>query len=654
MRLFQKICSLFLLLQILIVPTVFSQTTGNGGSSPWLVLTNEYDTSPFNDTTNVEIYFDGSSYNGYVTSLQFKVAYDGITFDSLYTIKSNLSNDYIMSFNEDKDNNEVLISLVYMGASKVTSFPDTAIVTLKMSNIAVKLLYSNEQNITAFTFGGYSAVGSNSNGTDIAVGTYSHGGAVSIPHRKYSGYVVDYGTNKGIPNLEYQLYRGNSLITTVLGGQPTKTTSNGYYEMVYYEHYYGFINNNTTDFDFLFKTEDIDSDNALSTADAYKQLLYANGKIELNAYQRLASDVNHSHTSTIADSYVMYGYSSGAYTNWSTLGAGGYRDVMFIKPEQIRYLEADSTVNVAGIGLGPLGISPQETNWTYDLNAYNTITTHDVNFYVVIMGDINLTSLGGNLPPNGALKTSPTILYPTQVNTSIIAQLPDQTVSTGDEFLVDLTLNTSEKDVHSFNFELDYDPDVLEFMEASTPYLPNAWQLFFNTDSLGNVKYGGLDASTGNFPIRTDSMETIIQFKFKAKEVTGIGETPIEFGKKNNTGDRNGNDFTTEVIDGKVYLHVVSPVIDEGDFPKGFRLNQNYPNPYNPNTRITFSIINPQRVSLDIYDIHGRFIENVYKGFNNTGTYAVEFNGENLSSGIYLYRLTTERGVETKKLTLIK
>jgi hypothetical protein len=84
--------------------------------------------------------------------------------------------------------------------------------------------------------------------------------------------------------------------------------------MVYYEHYYGAIDNNTTDFDFLFKTEDLDSDNALSTADSYKQLLYANQKISLNAYQRLASDVNHSHTSTIADSYVMYGYSSGAYS----------------------------------------------------------------------------------------------------------------------------------------------------------------------------------------------------------------------------------------------------------------------------------------------------------------------------------------------------
>jgi hypothetical protein len=49
-----------------------------------------------------------------------------------------------------------------------------------LSNIASALLYSNEQNLTAFTFAGYSAVGSNANGTDISVGTHSHGGALKF------------------------------------------------------------------------------------------------------------------------------------------------------------------------------------------------------------------------------------------------------------------------------------------------------------------------------------------------------------------------------------------------------------------------------------------------------------------------------------------
>jgi hypothetical protein len=624
-------------------------TSGNGGSTPWVVLTEEYDTSPFNDTTNVDVYFDGSSYTGYVTSVQFKVAYDGVTFDSLYTIKSNLSNDYVMSYNEDQDNDEVLISIVYIGSSTTTTIPGGSIVTLKLDNVPVKLLYSNEQNITAFTFAGYTAGGSNSNGTDISVGTFSHGGAVKIPHRKFSGYVLDYGTGKGITNLEYQLYRGNSLMTTVLGGQPTKTSSTGYYELVYYEHYYGAITAQT-DFDFLFKTEALDSDAALSTADAYKVLLYANEKIALNAYQRLAADVNHSHTVTIADSYTLYSYNAGAYNNWSNFGAGGYRDVMFIRPENVKYLEGDSTT-VTSVGTGPLGFSPQETNWTYDLNAYNGISDLTENFYVVIMGDVNLTSLGGSSPP---AKSVPNNQYILDISTSILAQLPDQTVTTGDEFYVDLVLDTDDQDVHSFNFELEYDPEVLQFIEATTPYLPNAWQLYFNTDSTGMVSYGGIDASVGNFPIRTDTVETILQFKFKALEVTGIGETPVEFGTKYNTGNRLGDDFNTIVIDGKVYLHVISPVLEPTDFPKGYELEQNYPNPFNPTTTIGFTVVNPQNISIDVFNIHGQHIQNIFNGMVSTGRHEVIFDAAGLPSGIYLYRLTTRNGIQVKKLTLLK
>ena len=140
---------------------------GYRGSTPWVVLADDYDTSPFNDTTDVYIWFDGSSYSGYVTSLQFKIDYDGDTFDSLYTVQSNLPSSYIMSYNEDKSNDEVLFSIVYSGYSTTTSFPDTAIITLKMDHIPAKLVYSNEENITAFTFAGYTAAGSNVNGTDI-------------------------------------------------------------------------------------------------------------------------------------------------------------------------------------------------------------------------------------------------------------------------------------------------------------------------------------------------------------------------------------------------------------------------------------------------------------------------------------------------------
>lgn len=637
---------------MMLSPLVYGQHTGNGGSIAWVVLDSAYHASPFNDTTKVDVWFDGSAYSGNVTSVQFKVAYDGDTFDNVYEVTNNLdTNNWTLSYNDDVTVNTVLVSFVNT-AGQNTTIPDTNFVTIKLKNIHNKLLYTNEQNIVNLTFAGYDAVGSNSNSADIQIGEYSHGGEIKIPHRKFSGYVLDYHTGKGIPNLEYRLQRDNTTVATVLGGQPTKTSNSGYYEMVYYEYFHGYIDPNTTDFDFFFKMEDIDSDASLSTADAYKLLLYANSKETFTAIQTLQGDVNHSHTLTIADAQAKFAYQAGTYTGWGTLGQGGYKDVMIIKPEDIKYLTTHTTTQT-NLGVGPLGFEPQNTNWTYDLNAYNGISDLTENFYVVIMGDVNGTSLGGSVPQQSA-KSVPENTPLVGVDTSILAQLPDKTAVTGDEFKVDLVVNTKGEDVHSFNFQLEYDPNVLEFINASTPYLPNAWMLYFNSDTIGTINYGGMDGSSGNFPIRTDTTETIIQFTFKAINETGVGETPIEFGDKYNTGDRLGDDLPTQVVDGKVYMQVISSIFEDGEFPKGFKLEQNYPNPFNPETVIPFTVISPQRVSLDIYRIDGSFVENVYNKFSSTGNYYVRFNAKYLPSGVYFYRLTTDKGTETKKLILIK
>lgn len=651
-----KYLKLMLLAALGVLPLNVSAqtTTGSGGSVPWLVLTEEYPSSPFNDTTKVQIYYDGSSYNGYATSLQYKIAYDGNALTNIDTIDSDLSSDWFITFNDDTDADQVLVSVVYTGSDVTTdSISDGRIMTLKFMNVHNQLLYSNEQNLSAFTFAGYTAVGSNSNSQDINLGTVNHGGSLTIPHRKFSGFIKDYATDKGIQGMEYQLRRDNSVIQTVLSTDPTVTNAYGYYEMVYYEYFYGYIDDSTTDFDFYFKSEDIDSDNAITTADAYRLFLYANNKLNLRQIELLAGDVNHSHTVTIADAYANYSYNAGTYTGWSTLGEGGYRDVMFVKPEDIKYLETDSLTET-NIGIGPLGFAPQEINWLYDLNAYNGITDLTEDFSVVIMGDVNGTSLGGNVgKPKQLLKANQ--VQVTSVETSVVAKLPDKQVVTGDEFKVDLTLHTKGQDVHSYDFQLDYDPDVLTFIDASTPYLPNSWMLFFNADSLGLIEYGGMDGSGGDFPIRTDTVETIVQFTFKAKSETGVGETPIEFGNKYNTGDREGRDLKTSVIDGKVYMQVVSSIVENPEsIPNGFALNQNYPNPFNPTTTIPFTIVSPQEVSLDIYTIDGKFVENLYNKFTSTGYYNLTWDASNLPSGVYVAKLTTDKGFTIKKLTLLK
>lgn len=87
---------------------------------------------------------------------------------------------------------------------------------------------------------------------------------------------------------------------------------------------------------------------------------------------------------------------------------------------------------------------------------------------------------------------------------------------------------------------------------------------------------------------------------------------------------------------------------------KNFELNQNFPNPFNPSTRIDFTLKERTELKLEVFSLLGKKIETLAKGNFNLGNYSFEFNGKNLASGIYFYRLTTKNFTETKKMLLIR
>lgn len=88
--------------------------------------------------------------------------------------------------------------------------------------------------------------------------------------------------------------------------------------------------------------------------------------------------------------------------------------------------------------------------------------------------------------------------------------------------------------------------------------------------------------------------------------------------------------------------------------PSDFRLEQNYPNPFNPSTNISFQIAKPESVKLNVFDMTGKLVAALINGNYNPGNYEIKFNGENLSSGIYYYKLESSSFSETKKMILIK
>ena len=88
--------------------------------------------------------------------------------------------------------------------------------------------------------------------------------------------------------------------------------------------------------------------------------------------------------------------------------------------------------------------------------------------------------------------------------------------------------------------------------------------------------------------------------------------------------------------------------------PTNFTLSQNYPNPFNPNTTIEYSIPKRSHVTIKVYDLLGREIATLINEEKPAGNYSVNFDGSDLSSGIYFYRLTASEFNQTKKLILIK
>ena len=98
----------------------------------------------------------------------------------------------------------------------------------------------------------------------------------------------------------------------------------------------------------------------------------------------------------------------------------------------------------------------------------------------------------------------------------------------------------------------------------------------------------------------------------------------------------------------------VTSVNSEDKVPAEFNLAQNYPNPFNPSTTISYSIPKQSKVSLKIYDMLGSEIAELVNEEKAVGSYEVNFDASNLSSGIYFYTLKTNNSVLTKKMTLIK
>ena len=120
------------------------------------------------------------------------------------------------------------------------------------------------------------------------------------------------------------------------------------------------------------------------------------------------------------------------------------------------------------------------------------------------------------------------------------------------------------------------------------------------------------------------------------------------------------NDTAHAVLFSRVVkAHVYDPLIVSVEekslaYLSEYKLMQNYPNPFNPSTKIEFSIFKAGEYSLKVFNILGEEIRNLFEKYFIPGNYIIDFNANELSSGIYIYILKNGNNILTKKMILIK
>ena len=105
----------------------------------------------------------------------------------------------------------------------------------------------------------------------------------------------------------------------------------------------------------------------------------------------------------------------------------------------------------------------------------------------------------------------------------------------------------------------------------------------------------------------------------------------------------------------RIRLAAATAVKEQGSLiTKAFKLYENYPNPFNPSTTITFDLSKGQNVKLKIFDILGNKQGTLLNGYMSSGRHTIVFNADSFPSGVYFYQMQAGNFIQSKKMVLLR
>ena len=194
---------------------------------------------------------------------------------------------------------------------------------------------------------------------------------------------------------------------------------------------------------------------------------------------------------------------------------------------------------------------------------------------------------------------------------------------------------------------------------SNTTPLPVELSSFVSSVNKNNVQLNwGTITETNNkgFSVERSNASEILWNEIKFVNGTGSSSSPVNYSYEDKNLTTAKYKYRLKQIDynGNYKYYDLQNEVEIG-VPSKFELSQNYPNPFNPTTKINFSIPLDTKVLLKVYDLTGRELSTLVNGeLKTAGYYTVDFNGSGFASGLYVYRIQTDKESVSKKMVLVK
>lgn len=197
------------------------------------------------------------------------------------------------------------------------------------------------------------------------------------------------------------------------------------------------------------------------------------------------------------------------------------------------------------------------------------------------------------------------------------------------------------KNMFSTDIELSYNKEQLTPVSVtSTGVATGALMATSIRDGIIRIELASADALVGD--------GDLFQITFEASDgLKGNSKSPITFTKFN-------------INDLDMRSQTSSAFVEVKGMPLSFALNQNYPNPFNPSTTISYQVPNNgQNVRIDVYNVVGQLVRTLVDATQNAGEYKVVWDGtsgqgQQVNTGVYLFRMTSGSFVNVKKMVFMK